>query len=79
MRCAHLINVSIYPVVENQHHQQLLDISLRDVELLGHKGDANARVGLYELQHNLQMDDAVQYDRFCMNNFIIWNFCSYMP
>lgn len=67
MRCAHLINVSIYPIVQNQHHQQLLDIGLRDVQLLGHKGDANARVGLYELQHNLHMDGLVQHDRFCIH------------
>ena len=52
---AHLINVAIDPVVQDEHHQQLLHISLGDVQLLGHKGDPYACVGLYELQHHLHI------------------------
>ena len=52
-RSAHLVNMAIYPVVQDQGHQQLLHVRLWDVELLRHEGYPDPRVRLYEFEDHL--------------------------
>ena len=49
----HLVNVARDAVVEDEGDEQLLHISLGDVELAGDEGDAHARVGLHQLEEHL--------------------------
>ena len=56
LKKADLVNMTLYSVVKDQGHKQLLHIWSWDVELLGHKGDADAGVGLNELHDDLRPD-----------------------
>ena len=52
----YLIDVAVNAIVEDERHQQLLDVLLWDVKLPRNKGDADARVWLNQLEHNLCAD-----------------------
>jgi hypothetical protein len=49
----YLVNVAVDAVVQNEGHQQLLNVMCRDVELLRYKRDSDARVGLYQPKYHL--------------------------
>ena len=48
--------MTLYSVVKDQRHKQLLHIWSWNIELLGHKGNADAGIGLNELHDDLRPD-----------------------
>ncbi len=55
-RDSYLVDVAVYPVVQDQGHQQLLHVRLWDVELLRHEGYPDPRVRLYKFQDHLHSE-----------------------
>mmetsp|Transcript_37145 Transcript_37145/g.116912 ORF Transcript_37145/g.116912 Transcript_37145/m.116912 type:complete len:233 (+) Transcript_37145:46-744(+) len=52
----HLVDVAHHAAVEDEAHEQRLHLLLRDVELLGDEGYADARVGPDQLEQHLRAD-----------------------
>jgi len=55
---ADLVDVPLNAAIQDEGDQQLLHVALVHIELLRHKRDADARVGLDQLQHHLLVQRA---------------------
>lgn len=67
----HLIDVPSDLVVKDECDQQPLHLNRADVELLGDKGDAHAREGADDLQHNLRADVGQQVLDVALDELVI--------
>ena len=58
---ADLVDVPLDAAVQDEGDQQLLHVALVHIELLRHTRDADARVGLDQLQHHLRVRGALNH------------------